>query len=210
MDDLELHFRVGFALCGVFTFRLLWGFVGSYHSRFFNFIWNTEKLAADLKALFSRAAHADTEPAHGHSASGSWASVAILSLIAFQLSSGLFANDEEYFFGPLSHLLSDALASQVTELHHLGVNLLLGLLAVHISAALFYDLHHKMRLIPSMLHGRKNIEIPAESLSASSHMKNELPTNKHHQHRDMSLSKRAGVVLLLSASLSFYLIKSFG
>ena len=84
-----------------------------------------------------------------------------------QAISGLFSNDEDWYFGPLSDYVSTATADRLTEFHHLNFNILLGFIVLHILAILAYLFLKKENLVKPMLNGKKNIK-PGDATMVSS------------------------------------------
>lgn len=77
-------------------------------------------------------------------------------VLLVQLSTGLFATDEIFFSGPLAALVSSATQEQLTDIHKLNFNLLLGLIVVHVAAIILYGLRGS-NLLAAMLHGKRQL-----------------------------------------------------
>ena len=78
-----------------------------------------------------------------------------LGLILAQAVSGLFSNDEIEWFGPLSERISQDASAAWTDWHHLGQQLLLALIVVHLLAVSAYRMIKREDLVTPMLSGRK-------------------------------------------------------
>ena len=80
-----------------------------------------------------------------------------------QALTGLFAEDDIFFEGPLNGWVSNKTASTLTSIHHLNFNLLLLVVAVHIVAVLWYWGWKRQNLIWPMVTGNKQeaAELPA-------------------------------------------------
>jgi cytochrome b len=94
---------------------------------------------------------------------GGWSIVALLTLLLVQTGTGLFANDDILIEGPLYGWVSKGTSDWLTTIHKLNFNLLLAMIAVHLSAVLFYLLVKRENLIHPMLSGRKHL--PPERVS---------------------------------------------
>lgn len=93
----------------------------------------------------------------GHNPLGAWSIVAMLVLLLIQAGTGLFANDDILIEGPLYAWVSKGTSDWLTTIHRFNFNLLLLVIAVHLSAVLFYLLVKRENLIRPMLSGRKRL-----------------------------------------------------
>jgi len=153
-DMMDWHVRLGIISLALLVFRLIWGFVGSYYSRFSQFV---NSPAATLRYLRS------TKPAKqktaGHNPLGSWSVLAMLLIIGIQATTGLFTSDHILTEGPLVSYVSQATSKLLTKIHHLNEKPLYFILALHLLAILVYTLRGH-GLIRPMLSG----DVPAERL----------------------------------------------
>jgi cytochrome b len=130
----------------------------------------------------------------GHNPLGALSVLALLGLLALQVGTGLFSNDEIVFTGPLASLVSESLSLRLTGLHHLLVKLLFVLLGLHVLAILFHTLIKKDNLVKPMLTGLKQVD--------SSHPK-VVPNKSVWRRLLISVAIAVGLVYLASgASLS--------
>ena len=144
--------RIGLAIVGLLTFRILWGFLGSTHARFASFFPTPARLVAYLRGQWHGI---------GHNPLGAFSVFGLLALIALQLGSGLFANDDIAFQGHLSVLVDKDLSDRLTSLHRLLINALIILIGLHLVAIMFYAHVKKDNLVKPMITGWK--EIAADS-----------------------------------------------
>ncbi len=148
-DAMNLHFRLGYTVIALLIFRLSWGLVGGYWSRFSAFVYGPSTLVRYLKG--------QSEPKHelGHSPTGALSVFALLAVLLAQVGTGLFSDDEIAFVGPLTRFISNANVSLATGYHkNIGKWLLLALVLLHLLAVLFYA-WRKRALVVAMLHGDK-------------------------------------------------------
>jgi len=145
MDNLDAHQWVGYAVLVLVVVRMLWGFVGSRHSRFADFLAGPRRVLAYL-----RGAGSDSP---GHNPLGGWSVVVMLSLLALQAVSGLFNNEDALFQGPLYYAAEPALRDAMGAVHEVAFNALLAMIALHIGAVLYHQLRLKERLVQAMLRG---------------------------------------------------------
>jgi cytochrome b len=186
-DWLNYHFYAGYTILTLLIFRIIWGFVGGTHARFADFIYGPGAIIAYLKTLPSRTAAKFA----GHNPIGGWSVVLMILCVAVQAGTGLFANNEDYGFeGPLVKLVSGATSNWLTGIHRVSINVLLALIAVHISAVVYYLVYKKENLIAPMFHGRKQLP---ESLAVA-------------QRRIGGLG-RALLVLAIAAAVVYFVVR---
>jgi cytochrome b len=155
------HFRLGYTVFALLAFRLLWGVLGGHWSRFGTFFYSPGALVRYLRGAPGPGDRFDI----GHSPLGSLSVWALLLLLALQVGTGLVADDEIANTGPLNRFVSSAVASKATGYHaDVGQWLLVGLVALHIAAVLFYLFARRRDLIGPMWHGDKPLpqEAPAD------------------------------------------------
>ena len=155
--EMVWHSWCGYSLLIAALTRIAWGFVGSYHARFSNFMRGPSTVWAYLKGRPHNGA--------GHNPLGGWSTMVLLLAVILQASSGLFSNDDIAFEGPLSYWGCE-FSSAITELHELNWTVLSGLILLHVGAILFYRVFKKQDLIKAMLNGGRD-QIPREVASPS-------------------------------------------
>jgi cytochrome b len=152
-STMGYHIWGGYAVLTLVLFRLIWGFVGSDTVRFRDFVRGPGAALEYIKALL----RGETPLYLGHNPMGGWSIVAMLGLLLIQAGTGLFANDDITTEGPLYAWVSKGTSDWLTTIHKLNFNLLLLVIAVHISAVLFYLFVKRENLIHPMLSGRKHL-----------------------------------------------------
>ncbi len=158
--SMQWHFYFGYAAITLVIFRVLWGFFGSEHARFRNFVRGPGAVWGYLKTWGDKNAAETT----GHSALGGWAVLVLLAATLAQGISGLFNNDEIEWFGPLSDKASSELVDKMAWFHNNFSNVLLLVIGVHIIAALLYLLIKKQNLIAPMITGVKRTVKAADAI----------------------------------------------
>ncbi|RME35578.1 MAG: cytochrome B [Gammaproteobacteria bacterium] len=97
-EESELHLWSGYAIIGLLLFRLAWGFIGSRHARFSDFVRPPREVMAYLRDLAAgRARHYA-----GHNPAGGWMVVALLVMLAVVSFSGLMVLAAEEGRGPMA------------------------------------------------------------------------------------------------------------
>lgn len=152
-STMTYHVWGGYAVLTLVLFRLIWGFVGSETARFSHFVRGPGAALEYVRALLR-----GETPLHlGHNPMGGWSILAMLALLLIQAGTGLFANDDIALEGPLYSWVSKETSDWLTTIHRLNFNLLLAMIAVHLSAVLFYLLVKGENLIHPMLSGHKRL-----------------------------------------------------
>ena len=145
------HARFGYAILTLMLWRVLWGFLGSENARFAHFLKGPRAVLAHLGHLVSRRPDRETS----HNPLGGWAVVVLLLLVGAQATTGLFANDDILFSGPLASTVGKAMSDRITGWHYMIKDLLLVMIALHVAAAILYRLWPRHRLVEAMVTGRK-------------------------------------------------------
>jgi cytochrome b len=133
-----LHATLGYTMAGLLVFRLVWGFVGSRHARFADFVRGPRAVLRYLGSLLRG------QPEHhvGHNPAGALAIIGLLLLIALASVTGWAAYNEVG-------------GEWVEGLHEGAANAMMALVVVHVGAvALSSWLHHE-NLVGAMITGRK-------------------------------------------------------
>lgn len=153
LREMEWHERSGLMILALLVFRLLWGLIGSRHSRFADFVRGPRVVIGYARGLLA----GRHTPAIGHNPLGGWSVVAMLSCLLLQAATGLFANDDILTEGPLARKVSHAVSDLLTGVHEINASLLYVLLAVHVAAVIYYGVVHKEALLRAMITGRKEV-----------------------------------------------------
>lgn len=156
------HFRFGYVIFTLLAFRLLWGVVGGRWSRFASFVYAPATLVRYLRG----GSRADEHHEVGHSPLGALSVFALLAILAAQVGSGLFADDEISNTGPLIKFVSGATSSLLTSWHKtFGQGIILTLVVLHVAAIVMYRVRRGRDLVRPMLVGDKLLppEVPASA-----------------------------------------------
>lgn len=148
------HGRLGLLIAGLLAFRLTWGFIGSTYARFAQFVPTPAKIRAYLAGQWQ---------GMGHNPLGALSVFALLGLLTVQVSTGLLANDDIAFVGPLYVLVDKDLSNLLTGLHHKVGDLLIILIGLHVAAIMFYTHVKKQNLVKPMVTGWHEGDADAES-----------------------------------------------
>ena len=147
-DCIEWHIWSGLAVLSLLIFRLLWGFVGSSTARFGSFVRGP-------RAVIDYLRRPREWQEIGHTPLGALSVIALLALLLVQVGLGLVLSDEDgTVTAPLNRLVSFDTAEWAGELHETLFNILLGFIALHVAAILFYRLVLGKKLAGAMVTGR--------------------------------------------------------
>jgi cytochrome b len=162
-EQLDLHRNAGFALLGVVIFRILWGFVGGSTARFSDFVRGPRAIGAYVGELI----RGRTERmVIGHNPLGGWSVMAMLALLAGELTLGLFSVDVDGDQpGPMAKFISFDQGRAVAGWHAWVFDGLLALIGLHLLAIAFYAVVKRDNLIGPMLTGAKSHPAEAEPMT---------------------------------------------
>lgn len=150
------HGRAGIAIAGLLAFRLVWAIAGSTYARFSHFVHSPAAILDYLEGRWEGL---------GHNPLGALSVLAMLTLLAAQVATGLAANDDIAFNGPLYTLVTKDLSNSLTGLHDLNAWLVGTLVLLHVGAIGFYARMKNENLVLPMIRGWK----PRKSASDESH-----------------------------------------
>lgn len=140
-EDAETPHRwAGYVALGLLAFRFVWGFVGSRHARFADFVPRPAVLRDYVGRLLR-----GREPRHlGHNPAAAVMILFLMAMVALIGTTGWLMTTD---WGWGSELLE--------ELHEGAVNATLLAVVVHVAAAVFESLRHRENLVRAMFTGYK-------------------------------------------------------
>jgi cytochrome b len=176
-EESNLHIYAGYAVLGLITFRVLWGFIGTQYARFSNFVYSPGTVIQYLKGLVTKS------PKHyiGHNPAGGWMVIILLSCLFVVTVSGLKVYTIEEGLGPLAGKSSLTMISSTyadsdedhgskyerneyaedkeefwEEIHEVSSNLMLFLIFLHIAGVIISSRLHDESLVKAMFTGKKS------------------------------------------------------
>ncbi|TVQ34515.1 MAG: hydrogenase [Geminicoccaceae bacterium] len=153
MGHVDRHMTIGYIVLALILFRVVWGLVGSYPSRFTAFVRGPGAVFGYTKALFL----GRPPKTAGHNPLGALAILLMLGLVAFQATTGLFADDAIFTRGPLAKLVDTQTSRMLTRWHKQAFDILVIVIAIHVAAAVLYRVLFKQKLIEAMITGKKDV-----------------------------------------------------
>ena len=174
---LTQHTWAGYVVAGVVLVRIAWGFIGSDHARFGDFVRSPGETLRYLREIATNRAKRFI----GHNPAGGAMVVALLLSLVVTTWSGLEIYAIEENAGPLAGLYGDAatgpqLPTLVAsahasddehgngleraeefweEVHEVAANLTLLLVLLHVAGVVVASVSHRENLVKAMVSGRK-------------------------------------------------------
>jgi cytochrome b len=159
IDRPDLHILLGEVMLGLVLFRLIWGAIGSSTARFASFVRGPGSVVRHIRGKAA---------AFGHNPAGGWSVVVMLLLLCVQVGLGLFVSDEDGLnTGPLSHLISYDSARTLAHRHETVFYILLGFIALHVAAILYYLVVKRDNLVTPMVTGRRVAPVGGEEMTGA-------------------------------------------
>ena len=149
LNMLDLHQYFGVALLGLISFRILWGFFGTYYSRFKSFNLSI----IDALSQFSKTNSITSI----RTPIGCYSTLAFIIVLLLISVSGLFSSDDILYDAPLAFLTPNY-TSYWTYFHNILHYFLYYLIGIHILAILYYQIIKKMKIIERIVDGYSRIE----------------------------------------------------
>ena len=150
-DVLQVHVWAGYVVGALVVARVIWGFVGSPHARFADFIYapgETLRYVRDL-VLFRAERHL------GHSPGGGAMIVLLLLFLAATVVTGLVVYGGDQQAGPLAGMFTKEFGESFEEVHEVIANITLALVFAHIAAVVLASFVFRENLVRSMVTGYK-------------------------------------------------------
>ena len=170
-DFQSVHVTAGHFIIALLILRIIWGFIGSEHARFKDFIYPPADIIDYLKGLFNGRAKRYI----GHNPAGGAMACFLLFILVLTTLTGLLTYGAEgkgpLAFGPVE-IVTVASASEDhhdfdgegegshfwKEIHESLVGILIFLASVHVCGVIASSYVHKENLVLGMVTGNKKIE----------------------------------------------------
>ena len=143
---LDAHQWIGLTVLVAVCTRLCWGFVGSAQARFRDFLRGPAAVWSSL-----RGHSVNSTP--GHNPAGGWSAMVLWSLLIAQALSGTVNSDDILFTGPFREVFDGGLSDAISAWHEPLFNILLGFVALHVLAIIYYERVRDKRLLRPMIAG---------------------------------------------------------
>jgi cytochrome b len=150
-DLLSVHVWAGYVVGVLVVARVIWGFIGSPHARFSDFVYapaTALRYVRDL-LLFRAERHL------GHSPGGGAMVVVLLLFLAATVVTGLVVYGGDQQAGPLAGMFTKDFGESFEEVHEVIANITLALIFAHIAAVILASFVHRENLVRAMVTGYK-------------------------------------------------------
>lgn len=166
MEDevLTLHVWIGYSILAILLFRVVWGFVGGEHARFGDFVRSPATIARYLGDLF----RGRSRRYLGHNPAGGIMILLLIGCLIALAFSGVVLYALEENAGPLAGWVVEAGEGATgalwtadehfwEETHEVLVNVMLGLVILHVIGVAVASRLHRENLVRAMITGRKPV-----------------------------------------------------
>ncbi len=138
----DLHKLAGYVVLGALVVRIIWGFIGTPHARFADFVPGPAELLAYLRSMFVQ-----REPRHlGHNPAGGAMVITLLLALALTCATGWMLTLDAFWGDEL-----------VEEAHEVFSNGLLVLIPLHVIGVIWSSRRHRENLVKAMITGDKPV-----------------------------------------------------
>jgi cytochrome b len=150
-DPLTVHVWAGYVVGVLVLARAVWGFIGSPHARFSDFVYAP---ATALRYVW-RLILFRGERHLGHSPGGGYMVLLLLFFLAATVITGLVVYGGEQQAGPLAGMFTEETGEAVEEWHEVFANITVALVLAHIAAVILASFVLRENLIRAMVTGYK-------------------------------------------------------
>lgn len=159
---LPAHVWAGYLVGAIVMARIAWGFFGTPHARFTDFLYRP----AAVLGYFGNLLRGKAKRYLGHSPAGGAMVIVLLVALAAIVWSGLMVYAYDQHAGPLASLAANPVANDILEAreefweetHEFCVNATLVLIILHVGGVLLASFVHRENLVSAMLTGRKRAD----------------------------------------------------
>lgn len=139
-ENDALHIRLGYAIAVLLALRVAWGFVGTRHARFADFVRSPHEIAAYLRAILAGRA----ERHIGHNPAGGAMILALIAMLTGTCVTGIMMTTTRFWGSEL-----------IEEVHEVLAAATVGLILLHVAGVVMASLAHRENLAKAMITGRK-------------------------------------------------------
>ena len=187
-----VHVGIGYVFALNLSWRLVWAFIGSAHSRWRAILPGGHGYASDMRSYITALLHGRPRQYVGHNPLGRIAITLLLLLLLMQAVTGLVLAGTDLFFPPIGSWVASQVAAPgvdpttlvpyapqmydkdayaamrswrepIVTVHSYGFYLLLSLVVIHVFAVVITELREGGNLISAMISGKKILsEAPAD------------------------------------------------
>ena len=148
-EESSVHVLAGYAVLGLVLIRVIWGFVGSEHARFSDFVYRPSVV---LRYLFETVRFR-AKRYLGHSPAGGTMAIVLLVALPATTVSGLMAYGADQRQGPLATWMTGVSKEKgevLEEVHETLACITLGLVILHLVGVAVASRSHRENLVKAM------------------------------------------------------------
>ncbi|MEZ5851556.1 MAG: cytochrome b/b6 domain-containing protein [Hyphomicrobiaceae bacterium] len=134
------HIVIGYAIAALVGLRVVWGFVGTRHARFSDFIHGPRAVIAYVRDDLAGRARRYI----GHNPAGGAMIIALIAALSATCGAGYLMTTDA-FWG----------VKWLEEVHEFSANATVGLVALHVLGVIYSSVMHGENLVRAMITGRK-------------------------------------------------------
>ena len=153
-DLLAVHVWAGYLVLALIAVRVVWGFIGTRHARFTDFV----RAPRQVFGYLADAMRFNARRYLGHNPAGGAMVIALLLLVTATGISGMALYGTQELSGPLAPLMGGLpgfWGEALEEAHEVLANLTLVFIVAHVAGVIFSSLSHHENLVRSMFTGLK-------------------------------------------------------
>lgn len=155
-DLLTLHVWAGYLMGVAIIVRVLWGFVGTQHARFTDFVTTPREAFQYAKETFMLRAKRYL----GHNPAGGLMIIVMMVSLVLTIITGIAVYGAGEHAGPMASWFAtrgDRWEDFFEEIHEFFANFTLLLVVIHIGGVVIESVIHKENLVRSMFNGLKRV-----------------------------------------------------
>lgn len=165
------HVWGGAAAVALVSARLVWGFTGTTHARFADFVTGPRAALAHLRELRNgEAGHRH----RGHNPLGALMVLGLLAVVTLIALTGVVTLGGVFKTGPLGFLIAYQIGDTAKDIHNLLAIAMLAMIALHVGGVIYESRRSRENLARAMIDGEKEVRpgdapvkrLPARPLAA--------------------------------------------
>jgi cytochrome b len=153
-DFLLLHSWAGYVVGAAILIRVIWGFIGTPHARFSDFVTSPHTAFGYAKDAFLLRAKRYI----GHNPAGGLMIIALMVSLVITTFTGIALYGAAENAGPLASTFASngaAWENPLEEIHEFFANFTMFLVVIHVAGVVLESLIHRENLVRSMINGFK-------------------------------------------------------
>ncbi|MEJ2309860.1 MAG: cytochrome b/b6 domain-containing protein [Gammaproteobacteria bacterium] len=146
------HLWAGYLITALLAIRIVWGFIGTRHARFNDFVYSPGVIIDYIRKMFSRSERRYV----GHNPAGGAMVVLIMLSLLNTVISGIALYGNTDLAGPMAGIFQGELSADILEeIHEFFANFTLILAGLHVAGVIWSSRLHGENLVKAMLTGFK-------------------------------------------------------